>query len=84
MYWPLARAARVLHAIGLDVSGFPLSMYRDRSFYSMRTDARDRFGTPLEKRFRAEDIERMMAEAGLGEIRFGEAPPYWCALGIKR
>ena len=58
-------------------------MYRERSFYTMRTDSRDRFGTPLEKRFRAEQIEKMMASAGLTEIRFSESPPYWCAVGIK-
>jgi hypothetical protein len=83
VYWPLARAARAARDMGLDVSRFPLSIYRDRSLYSLRTDARDRFGTPLEKRFRADEIETMMEEAGLVGIRFSDSPPYWCAVGFK-
>jgi ubiquinone/menaquinone biosynthesis C-methylase UbiE len=83
VYWPLARLAALAEAAGLDVQKFPLYLYRDRDFYSMRTDARDRFGTPLEKRFQADEIRRMMTDAGLAEIRFSDRPPYWCAVGIK-
>jgi SAM-dependent methyltransferase len=83
IYWPLARLARLAEGARLSVAGFPLALYRDRDFYSMRTDARDRFGTPLEKRFRAEEIESMMKDAGLAQIRFSDRPPYWCAVGIK-
>jgi ubiquinone/menaquinone biosynthesis C-methylase UbiE len=83
IYWPLARLARIAESAGLDVASFPLTLYRDRDFYSMRTDARDRFGTPLEKRFRADEIRRMMEGAGLEQIRFSSRPPYWCAVGIK-
>jgi SAM-dependent methyltransferase len=83
VYWPLARAARLALRAGMDVSQFPLSIFRDRDLYTMRTDARDRFGTPLEKRFRTDQIETMMTEAGLSEIRFSESAPYWCALGFK-
>lgn len=83
VYWPLARCARVVSAMGGDVSSFPLALYRDRSLYSMRTDARDRFGTPLEQRFRADAIRQMMTEAGLTNIRVSDLPPYWCAVGSK-
>ncbi len=83
IYWPLARVARIAERAGLEVASFPLALYRDRDFYSMRTDARDRFGTPLEKRFRADEIRQMMMDAGLAQIRFSERPPYWCAVGIK-
>lgn len=83
VYWPLARLARVASATGVDVSNFPLALYRDRSFYTMRTDARDRFGTPLEKRFRADEIRRMMSAAGLTDVRVSDSAPYWCALGRK-
>jgi hypothetical protein len=69
--------------MGGDVSSFPLALYRDRSLYSMRTDARDRFGTPLEQRFRADAIRQMMTEAGLTNIRLSDLPPYWCAVGSK-
>jgi SAM-dependent methyltransferase len=83
LYWPLARAARLLERLRVDASSLPLSIYRNRSFYSMRTDSRDRFGTPLEKRFRASEIEELMRSAGLADVRFSAAPPYWCAVGIK-
>jgi SAM-dependent methyltransferase len=84
VYWPLARTARLLEGLGLNVSAFPLSFYRRRSFYTMRTDALDRFGTSLEQRFTAAQIRRMLTDAGLERITFSEATPYWCALGYKR
>jgi SAM-dependent methyltransferase len=83
VYWPLARLSDVLEKIGLGVHGIPLSYYRNHSFYTMRTDARDRFGTPLEQRFTRMGIEEMMRAAGLVHIRFSEGAPYWCAVGIK-
>ncbi len=84
VYWPLARAARLLEGFGLNVAAFPLSFYRHRSFYTMRTDALDRFGTSLEQRFTAAEIQRMLLDAGLERIEFNDAPPHWCALGYKR
>ena len=51
VYWPLARMAALLDAVGILPRSIPLSYYKDRSFYVMRTDAYDRFCTPLEKRF---------------------------------
>jgi SAM-dependent methyltransferase len=83
VYWPLARLSGVLEKFGLGVHGIPLSYYRNHSFYTMRTDARDRFGTPLEQRFKRVEIEKMMCAAGLVDIRFSEEAPYWCAVGIK-
>lgn len=82
-YWPLARAAWLGEKAGLDVSALPLSAYRYRSFYSMRTDALDRFGTRLEQRFTRAEIEGMMRSAGLAEIRFSEHEPFWVACGYK-
>ncbi|HEY1605320.1 MAG TPA: class I SAM-dependent methyltransferase [Allosphingosinicella sp.] len=83
VYWPLARGARLAEAAGANVSNLPLSPYRVRSFYSMRTDALDRFGTRLEQRFTRAQIERMMIEAGLSDISFREEAPYWVACGRK-
>jgi SAM-dependent methyltransferase len=83
VYWPLARMARLLEKLGFAVESIPLSAYRSRSFYVMRTDALDRFGTRLERRFSRQEIEAMMREAGLKEIRFSEQSPYWCAVGMK-
>jgi hypothetical protein len=49
----------------------------------MRTDALDRFGTRLEQRFTRDQIRAMMTAAGLIRIRFGDAIPYWTAVGFK-
>jgi len=83
LYLPLARLSLVLESAGLDVSNVPLSYYRSRSWYTMRTDSRDRFGTPLEKRFSRSEIHEMMEMAGFSEIRFSDRSPYWCAVGIR-
>lgn len=83
VYLPLARAAALLERFGIDPQALPLSYYRRRSLYVMRTDALDRFGTRLEQRFTAAEIRQMMTAAGLENIRFGEGPPYWCAVGEK-
>jgi SAM-dependent methyltransferase len=61
----------------------PLSYYIDKSFKIIRNDALDRFGTPLEKRYRKSEIEEMMKSAGLTEIVFSNGEPYWHALGTK-
>lgn len=49
----------------------------------MRTDSRDRFGTPLEQRFTKAEIAAMMQDAGLVDIRFSEREPFWVACGTK-
>jgi ubiquinone/menaquinone biosynthesis C-methylase UbiE len=83
LYLPLARASWLLEKLGIPVSGIPLSYYRNHSFYTMRTDSRDRFGTPLENRFTRQQIEAMMQRAGLHDIRFSDHAPFWCAVGVK-
>jgi SAM-dependent methyltransferase len=83
IYLPLARMSSVAEKLHFDVEGIPLSYYRNHSLYTMRTDARDRFGTPLEQRFTRAEIEQMMVAAGLRDIRFSERAPYWCAVGFK-
>lgn len=83
VYWPLARLARAAEIVGLDVAYFPLSFYRHHSFYTMRTDALDRFGTRLEHRFTADQIRRMMARAGFRDVRFSDSEPFWCAVGFR-
>jgi ubiquinone/menaquinone biosynthesis C-methylase UbiE len=82
VYWPLARLALILDKLGLNANVIPLSAYRNRSFYTMRTDALDRFGTRLEKRFSAEQVREMMERSGLEDVRFSSSI-YWCAVGRK-
>jgi SAM-dependent methyltransferase len=82
VYWPLARVAKMLEKRGINVGSFPLSAYRDRSLYVMRTDALDRFGTRLEKRFTRAQVREMMEKAGLEKIVISESP-CWCAVGYR-
>ena len=84
VYYPLARFSLLVERMGLNVASIPLSYYRNHSFYTMRTDSRDRFGTPLEHRFTRREIAAMMDTAGLDDVRFSDCAPYWCAVGIKR
>lgn len=83
VYWPLSRGARLLERTGRDFANFPLRAYRNLSFYTLRTDALDRFGTRLEQRFTRDEIREMMAEAGLEQVTFREDLPFWVACGRK-
>ena len=84
VYFPLARVSLLAERLGLAVASMPLSYYRTHSFYTMRTDSRDRFGTPLERRFTRKEIAAMMDAAGLDDVRFSDRAPYWCAVGTKK
>ena len=84
IYLPLAKLSKVCFKLGLIVHNIPLNYYRNHSFYTMRTDSRDRFGTPLEKRFTRNQIISMMQNAGLTNFTISENLPYWCVLGYKK
>lgn len=77
LYWPLSRASRFLG------SSFPLYAYRSASFYTLRTDALDRFGTRVEHRFTKEQVRQIMERAGLTRIKFSDEIPYWTAVGFR-
>lgn len=86
IYLPLAKFARLAELIGFSddfCDSLPLGSYRKLSFYTMRTDALDRFGTQLEKRFSRSEITHMLKNAGLVDIEFSKNVPYWCAVGYK-
>jgi ubiquinone/menaquinone biosynthesis C-methylase UbiE len=83
VYWPAARGARLVRRLGIEVPHLPLQFYADKPFYVMRTDALDRFGTRLERRFTRAAIGRMMQAAGLRAIEFSEQAPFWCAVGYR-
>jgi glycosyltransferase involved in cell wall biosynthesis/SAM-dependent methyltransferase len=84
IYFPVARTAKGFQKMGLSVHSWPLSAYRNKSFYSMRTDALDRFGTKLERRFTKLQILTMMEKSGLERIQFSPRAPFWCAVGFKK
>lgn len=83
IYFPLARTAKILEKAGANVKNFPLSQYRDHSYYTMQTDALDRFGTRLERRFTKDEIKTMMENCGLRDIKFSEQA-FWTAVGFKK
>ncbi len=84
VYLPFAKVSLILDKLSMDVSSFPLSYYRNYSFYSMRTDARDRFGTPIEHRFNRSEIIEMCHKAGLENIVFSANAPFWCFIAKKK
>ena len=85
VYWPLSRFAGLLAKLGMKKLSkkIPLEPYANKPFYNLRNDSLDRFGTKLEQRFLRSEIEAMMREAGLVDIRFGEDGAYWHAVGRK-
>jgi SAM-dependent methyltransferase len=62
----------------------PLQSYESQSFYLIRNDSLDRFGTPLEQRFSKKQMQKMMENAGLTDIVFSTDIPYWHAVGRKK
>ena len=82
VYWPLARFSRTAERAGMKVDNWPLSQYRSASFYTMRTDALDRFGTRLEQRFTKDEMEQMMLRCGLRKIKFADKA-FWTAVGFR-
>ncbi len=83
VYWPLSRLTAFAERLNIPVDNWPLAYYRNHSFYTLRTDARDRFGTPLEQRFTLEQIKSMMIQAGLEHIEYSPNSPYWCVVGRR-
>jgi len=78
VYWPLAKLSSLVAVFSKKLGEqIPLSYYRKTSFFVMRNDALDRFGTPLEKRFSKEEITQMLEEAGFINIQFSDKEPYW-------
>lgn len=83
IYFPIARFALICEQLGANVSNFPLSDYRKKSFYFMKTDALDRFGTRVEKRFSKDEIRTMLQKAGFKDILFSEKEPFWVSISYK-
>ena len=84
IYYPLAKLGKFFEKIGFNFFNFPLYAYRNYSLYVMRTDALDRFGTPLEKRFTKNQIYLMMKLSKLERIKFKNTTPFWTAIGYKK
>lgn len=86
LYMPFVGFSRFLKMLGVKEkvrSKIPLYGYENKSFYIIRNDSLDRFGTPLEQRFTKKQIQEMMESCGLSEIVFSNNIPYWHAVGKK-
>lgn len=87
LYMPFVGFSRFLRMLGVKEkfrSKIPLYGYENKSFYIIRNDSLDRFGTPLEQRFTKKQVQEMMEACGLGEIVFSNHIPYWHAVGKKK
>jgi ubiquinone/menaquinone biosynthesis C-methylase UbiE len=87
LYMPFVLLCRLLRVLGTPEKfrqKIPLQIYEKASFYIIRNDSLDRFGTPLEQRFSKKEITDMMEKAGLTEILFSPNAPYWHGVGKKR
>ncbi len=84
-YMPFILAGRFFKLLGFKnlAKRMPLHGYQNRSFFMIRNDALDRFGTRLEQRFSADEIIEMMKSAGLTDIVISPGIPLYHALGKK-
>ena len=87
VYMPFILFSRGLKVLGVPTKfrkKIPLFGYENKSFYIIRNDSLDRFGTPLEQRFTRNQILEMMEKAGLTEITFSNNIPFWHVVGKKK
>ncbi len=84
VYFPLVLTVRILDTIGIKTINFPLAYYKDKSFYTMRTDSLDRFGTKLENRYSKIEIADMLEKSGFKDIKFSNSMPFWVVFCRKK
>ena len=84
VYFPLVLTVRILETIGIKTINFPLAYYKDKSFYTMRTDSLDRFGTKLENRYSKIEIADMLEKSGFKDIKFSNTMPFWVVFCRKK
>ncbi|MEP7163362.1 MAG: class I SAM-dependent methyltransferase [Ferruginibacter sp.] len=86
IYMPLVLWVRFLVLIGLRKIAvkMPLSAYNNKSFFVIRNDALDKFGTSLEQRFSKKQVQDMMSNCGLKHIVISPLTPFYHAIGKKQ
>jgi len=84
-YMPFILAGRFIKFLGFKdlAERMPLHSYQNGSFFVIRNDALDRFGTRLEQRFSEKEVIEMMENAGLTDIVISPGIPYYHAVGKK-
>jgi SAM-dependent methyltransferase len=85
VYMPFILCVRLLIVLGFKKTALkmPLAAYHNKSFFIIRNDSLDKFGTKLEHRYSRQEIETMMSQAGLQNIIVSEGIPYYHAIGKK-
>lgn len=85
VYTPIILVVKFLLFIGFTKLALklPLSAYHNKSFFIIRNDSLDRFGTRLEQRFSAKQVKEMMEIAGLSDVKISPNTPYYHAIGKK-
>lgn len=84
-YMPWVLLARFFVKIGMRnfAKKLPLAAYENKSFFVIRNDSLDRFGTKLEQRFSKKEVIAMMEQCGLKDIVVSPKTPYYHAIGRK-
>jgi len=85
IYLPFVYTGKILKKLGfIEFSQkIPLAYYQDKSYFIIRNDSLDRFGTALEHRFSKLEVIRMMKKAGLTDIVISSKMPFWHAVGRR-
>ncbi|MEO6671545.1 MAG: class I SAM-dependent methyltransferase [Ferruginibacter sp.] len=85
LYMPWVLLARFFVLIGMRnfAKKIPLAAYEDKSFFVIRNDSLDRFGTSLEQRFSKKEVFEMMTRCGLTDIVISPKTPYYHAVGKR-
>lgn len=85
LYMPWVLLARFFVAIGMRnfAKKIPLAAYENKSFFVIRNDSLDRFGTTLEQRFSKKEVIEMMEKCGLSDILVSPNTPFYHAVGKR-
>lgn len=85
VYLPLILWAKLMKFLKLaDPSKIPLGYYADQPLFIARTDARDRFGTSVERRYTRHELMNLLTTSGFRSIEIGEGEPFYRFSAKKR
>lgn len=85
LYMPWVFLVRFFEMIGMKnfAKKIPLAAYANKSFFVIRNDSLDRFGTTLEQRFSKKQVIEMMENCGLSDIVVSPGTPFYHAVGKR-
>ncbi len=86
IYMPFVILGRLLLFLGFKerAKKMPLSYYHNKSFFVIRNDSLDKFGTSLEQRFSKKEVEGLMTNSGLEDIIISTGAPFYHTVGRKK